>query len=57
MWRTGDAAFDPAVKAFFNLPPTAHLLGFVYLGYPDMAPPKQRRKPAASLTRWLGWVD
>ena len=57
MWRTGDAAFDPAVKAFFNLPPTAHLLGFVYLGYPDMAPPKQRRKPAVSLTTWLGWDD
>src|SRR5687767_14020476 len=25
MWRTGDAGFDPAVKAFFDLPPTAHL--------------------------------
>ena len=57
IWRTGEPAYDPAVKAFFGLPPAAHLLGFVYVGFPDMAAPRQRRKPAAEATRWLGWED
>jgi nitroreductase len=55
MWRTGEAAYHPAVKAFFGLEPAAHLLGFVYVGYPAAAPPLRERKPAASLTTWLGW--
>src|SRR5918912_3326551 len=38
MWRTGDAAREPAVKRFLGLPEDAHLLSFVYLGYRDMAP-------------------
>ena len=57
MWRTGEAAYHPAVKAFFGLGPAAHLLGFVYVGYPAAAPPLRERKPAASLTTWLGWDD
>ncbi|MCM8750685.1 nitroreductase [Thermomicrobiaceae bacterium CFH 74404] len=55
IWRTGEAAFDPEVKAFLGLPPDAHLLGFVYLGYPDGEPPQRPRRPAAEVTRWLGW--
>lgn len=55
-WRTGDAAYDPAVKRFFGLPPTAHLVGFVYVGYPEGAVrPPTTRKPAAEVTTWLGW--
>ncbi len=57
MWRTGEPAYDPAVKAFFGLPPTAHLLGFVYVGYPKDAPARVGRAPAAGRTRWLGWED
>ena len=57
IWRTGDASYDPAVKAFLGLAPAAHLLGFVYLGYPDGSPPARERTPAPSLTRWLGWDD
>ncbi len=57
IWRTGDPAYDPAVKAFFELPPTAHLLGFVYVGYPDMPPPERARRPVADVTHWLGWDD
>jgi nitroreductase len=55
MWRTGDAAYDPAVKAFLGLRPAAHLLGFVYVGYPAAEPPVRERTPAARLTTWLGW--
>jgi nitroreductase len=55
IWRTGDAAYDPAVKAFLGLAPECHLLGFVYVGYPDTAPaaPRAARTPATALTRWL----
>lgn len=55
IWRTGDACYDAAVKTFFDLPPAAHLLGFVYLGYPAAVSMRARHTPAAELTRWLGW--
>lgn len=57
MWRTGEPAFDPVVKAFLGLPPTAHVLGFIYLGYPDGDPPTRTRRPASEVTMWLGWDD
>jgi nitroreductase len=57
IWRTGGPSYDPAVKAFFGLTPAAHLLGFVYIGYPDGAVPERVRTPAARFTQWLGWDD
>ena len=57
IWRTGDVAYDPAVKAFFGLESTAHLLGFIYVGYPDGTPPQRERTAADEVTRWLGWDD
>jgi nitroreductase len=57
MWRTGEAAYHPAVKAFFGLGPEAHLLGFVYVGYPASEPPVRDRTPASQHTRWLGWEE
>ena len=56
MWRTGEPAYDPAVKAFFGLPETAHIVGFVYVGYADAAAPRMIRRPAAGCTEWLGWA-
>jgi nitroreductase len=55
MWRTGPAAYDPAVKRFLDLPETAHIVAFVYLGYPDLPDLPERERGAASLTRWMGW--
>ncbi len=57
IWRTGAPTYDPAVKAFFGLGPSAHLLGFVYLGYPDTIVPQRARRPVAEVTRWLGWTE
>lgn len=57
IWRTGDPAYDPAVKAFFGLESTAHLLGFIYVGYPEGTPPQRERTAADQVTRWLGWDD
>lgn len=55
MWRTGPAAYDPAVKRLLDLPETAHIIAFVYLGYPDLPDLPERERDAAPLTRWLGW--
>src|SRR5512145_3307262 len=35
MWRTGLSATDPAIKRFFGWEPDQHLIGFVYIGYPQ----------------------
>ena len=53
MWRTGDAAFDPDVKAALGLAPDQHLIGFIYVGYPqaELAPPN--RPGAADRTVWM----
>lgn len=55
MWRTGPAAYDPAVKRLLGLSARAHIVAFVYLGYPDVPDLPQREREAQSLTRWMGW--
>jgi nitroreductase len=54
-WRTGDAAYDPTVKAFFGLNPDDHLAGFIYVGNVDRAPGPRQRTPASEKTVWMGW--
>ncbi len=54
MWRTGDSAFDPAVKEFLGLPPEAHIVAFIYLGYPEPAPRRPREPAGKRHTVWLG---
>jgi len=54
MWRTGDAAYDAHVKEFLGLRPEDHLLGFIYVGYPD-ATPAPRRRSAEGKVEWRGW--
>ena len=41
IWRTGPSATDPAIKQFFDWEADQHLIGFVYLGYPqsELTPP------------------
>jgi nitroreductase len=34
MWRTGEPAYDPAVKVALGLAPSDTIVGFVYLGTP-----------------------
>lgn len=55
MWRTGEAAYDPAVKAFFGLGPEDHVVAFVYVGYADREPGPRERMPASENTVWRGW--
>ena len=55
MWRTGDAAYDPAVKRFLGLPDEAHIVAFVYLGHPDMPQLPERSRDLDRFTVWRGW--
>jgi nitroreductase len=57
MWRTGQPAYDPAVKRHLGLPETAHLVAFVYLGYPDMPPAPEQRHDALAHAIWPDWPD
>jgi nitroreductase len=54
MWRTGDSAFDPKVKAFLGLPPEARVVAFVYLGYAEPIPRRPRQTTGRRHTVWLG---
>ena len=55
MWRTGDAAFDPHVKAWLGLEPEDQIVSFLYLGFPAI--PRLERHPISfeEKTTWLGW--
>jgi nitroreductase len=54
MWRTGDSAFDPKVKAFLGLPAEARVVAFVYLGYAEPMPRRPRQTAGRRHTVWLG---
>jgi nitroreductase len=55
MWRTGKPAYDPRVKAFLGFPDDAHIVAFIYLGYPDLPPQRPRTRSATDRICWLGW--
>lgn len=55
MWRTGKPAYDPRIKQFLGLAEDAHIVAFVYLGYPDLPPQRPRTRSAEQHTTWLGW--
>lgn len=57
-WNTGGVVDDPRFKQHFGLSPTAEVLGLIYVGYANGAPPAPPpRRPAAELTQWRGWRD
>ncbi len=55
MWRTGDPARDPRVKAYFGLSPEEHIVGFVYVGYPAIPHSERIPAPFQTKTEWRGW--
>jgi nitroreductase len=57
MWRTGDAAYDPRVKAWLGLAPEDHIVAFLYLGYAAIPHQKRQPIPIEKKTSWLGWED
>lgn len=53
MWRTGSAARDSQVKKFLGFEPDQELLGFVYIGYPDMDTLIKERPSFEDRTVWM----
>lgn len=53
IWRSGQPMFDPLMKEQFELRPDEAIVGFIYMGYPDMTPAAPQREPVANKTIWL----
>jgi nitroreductase len=53
MWRTGSAALDPEVKKFLGFSPDQELIGFIYIGYPDLAIAAAERPSFQDRTIWM----
>jgi len=53
IWRTGETARDPHIKQFLGFAPDQHLIGFLYIGYPENPPVKPERPSFEDRTIWL----
>ncbi|MFI2856116.1 nitroreductase [Paenibacillus sp. JSM ZJ436] len=53
VWRTGDFCYKPQVNEAFGLGERDKMLGFLYIGEPDMTPKEGRRESAASKTTFI----
>ncbi|MBX5458049.1 MAG: nitroreductase [Thermogemmatispora sp.] len=57
MWRTGEAAYDPQVKAWLGLAPEDEIVAFLYVGYPALSPPARIPTDYRNKTRWQGDLE
>lgn len=53
IWRTGKPAYHAKMKELFGLREQDGVLGFIYIGYPDMNHPKGHRVPYEQKTVWI----
>ena len=54
MWRTGDLVFSQEVREFLDMPDNAEMLGMIYIGYANMAPPVRQRRSIDEVVTWRG---
>jgi nitroreductase len=52
-WRTGEWARDPMVKKFLGFEPDQHIIGFIYLGYPEFMAETTPRPSFEDRTVWI----
>jgi nitroreductase len=52
-WRTGEWARDPMVKNFLGFESDQHIVGFVYVGYPEFIVEQPPRPSFEDRTVWL----
>lgn len=52
-WRTGEWATDVTVKAFLGFEADQHLIGFVYIGYPEFDMEFPPRPSYEDRVRWM----
>ncbi|MCP3741494.1 nitroreductase family protein [Rossellomorea sp. BNER] len=53
IWRTGKACYHPKMKELFGLADKEEVLGFIYLGYPDIPQRQSKRTPFGEKTVWV----
>lgn len=53
IWRTGEWARDAKVKEFLGFEADQHLIGFIYVGYPEMAPEPHVRAGFEDRITWI----
>ncbi|WP_199615260.1 nitroreductase family protein [Paenibacillus alkalitolerans] len=53
IWRTGEPAYSTLMNQAFGLDSRAKVLGLIYIGIPDMEPPRISCTPAAEKTVWI----
>jgi len=54
IWRTGEWARDPRVKEFLGFAPDQHIVGFIYVGYPEFKTEPYERTSFEDRTVWMG---
>lgn len=53
IWRTGQPCYAREVSDLFGLSEKGEVIGFIYVGYPDMTPPPRKRKSVDEVTKWM----
>jgi len=53
-WRTGEWASDAKVKEFLSFESDQHVIGFVYIGYPEFVAEPAIRPSFEDRTVWMG---
>ncbi|MBE0670684.1 MAG: nitroreductase [Anaerolineales bacterium] len=53
IWRTGEWARDAKVKEFLGFTADQHIVGFIYIGYPDVTPEPYERQGFEDRTVWM----
>jgi nitroreductase len=53
-WRTGEWARDPMVKKFLGFEADQHIIGFIYIGYPEFIAEATPRPSFEDRTVWMG---
>jgi nitroreductase len=52
-WRTGEWARDPKVKEFLGFESDQHIVGFIYVGYPEFIVEQPPRPSFEDRTVWM----
>lgn len=52
-WRTGEWARDARVKGFLGFEPDQHIVGFIYIGYPEFVTEPPPRASFEDRTVWI----
>jgi nitroreductase len=53
IWRTGEWARDPKVKKFLGFAEDQHIVGFLYIGYPEFTAEPVQRPGFEDRTVWI----